>query len=963
MNFNRRRFLKSMGSLSIAMVPNLNRGPIQQLYSKLIPADEIIPGMPYWYASTCRECPAGCGVMHKVRDGNVIKIEGNPNHPINKGGLCPRGQAALQELYHPERIRKPIHISHNGKRTELTWEEAIIQIRSKLTAGRTTFLTNHISGSQKKFIETWLRSFPGKNSLVEYEPVSRRAYEHANKIVFNRAVPSIYHLEKADYVLSFGADFMETWQSPVKYSHAFAEARQLKNSKVAKLVYLGISDSITAANADEFHLITPTSESVVMLALAKWILDKGLRTHLSAQDVNGLGKALTHFTVEVATQLSGLDRETFEHIATELLNAENSLILCGDSLASHERGTDSQVAAAVLNYVAGNYGDTISMAADTPHKPTWSVEDFERFVTAMDNGRVSTLIIHQANPLYNYPLTHKLESALRKVPLKIALATTINETVAKADYVLPLHHSIETWGIDEPEAGVFSLVQPAMEPVFDTRPVENILLAFRLSEQLPDTYEKFIKDEWSAIFRELAPSKTFEPNWSDMLLQGGMWRKNSATTVIPSLSKSLFSYLQAFKQPVIPSGKQLHVTVSHRFYDGRGANKPWLWELPHSVNHTVWDIPARIHPDTAAQFQLKEGDIISLTANNRTIEAPVLITPMVHPAVVSMEMGAGHDNYTGVAVKETGNPLLLLSPRTDFISGDQVLITRDVTIKRTEKWRKLVRVQGSYEQHDREIIREIPLSEAIKLEAEHAHRHERHHPEIYPEHKHPLYDWAMVVDLSRCNGCGACVVSCYAENNIPIVGKQQVDRGREMAWIRVERFEMDGKHSRFLPMMCQHCEHAPCETVCPVYATVHSNEGLNVQVYNRCVGTRYCSNNCPYKARRFNYWPPQWPEPSDRQLNPDIYHRPRGVMEKCTFCSHRIRKAKEDAKIEGRTVRDDEVTPACAQSCPTGAITFGNLNDPNSKVSQLVTHYRAYVVFESLNTKPSVIYLKGIKHG
>jgi molybdopterin-containing oxidoreductase family iron-sulfur binding subunit len=272
-------------------------------------------------------------------------------------------------------------------------------------------------------------------------------------------------------------------------------------------------------------------------------------------------------------------------------------------------------------------------------------------------------------------------------------------------------------------------------------------------------------------------------------------------------------------------------------------------------------------------------------------------------------------------------------------------------------------LQGSYNQSEREILQWISLEEAIKLSEKKAEKKEKHLTQIYPEHKHPNYDWAMVIDLSACIGCGACAAACYAENNVPVVGRHQCERGREMAWLRIERFEDEDGRSGFLPMMCQQCEDAPCETVCPVYATIHSEEGLNVQVYNRCVGTRYCSNNCPYKVRRFNYFPAQWPEPMDKMLNPDIYHRPKGVMEKCNFCYQRIRLAKENAKIEGRKVADGEIAPACAQSCPTNAIVFGNLNDPNSKVSQLVRDFRAYAVFEELNTKPSVIYLKGIKHG
>jgi len=957
---DRRNFLKSLGTLSLAMVPDITNGPIKKLFPLLIPAEEIIPGTPYWYASTCRECPAGCGVLLKVRDGNVIKIEGNPNHPISKGGLCMRGQAALQELYNIDRLRTPVYNPQQGLCTELNWEQAIGEITSKMTGNRTVILAGSLTGSQQNFMRQWMRSIGSETSLIEYEPFNRQSYIKANEIVFNRAVPTEYRFDSADYVLSFGADFMETWQSPVGMSNDFSNVRRFSNGSSAKLVYIGISDSLTAANADEEYKIKPTSEAVVMLALARWLIENDESISINSAEKGEWKRSLNFFTLEKASETSGLPVDVLTRIATQLQTHENTLILCGEPLSAHKRGTDSQIAANILNYIAGNYGKTIFLRMGDERKWKWSANDFENFIISMERGTVDNLLIYNTNPLYTYPDSDRLKAALKQVKFKIALATTINETAAIADYILPVSHTIETWGIEEPRTGVYSLVQPAMEPVFNSKSMEEALLALKPTTRLPQTLSQYINEEWQKIFRLTNKGNSFEDNWKQTLVQGGVWSEQRQETAFP-ISSRIHAYLRNLRFSEATTGLTLAVNYSSRFFDGRGANKSWLWEVPNSLHHTVWDVPLRIHPELAAKEGLKEGDIVSLSSENRSVEMPVLITSDVFPSVIAVEMGAGHQDYGKSAVKETGNPLQILPTETDALSGDIMLLAKNIQLKKTAKWRKLVRLQGSYDQGEREILQHISFEEAKKLERNFAKRTEPHFPVIYPIHEHKVYDWAMVIDLSACNGCGACAVACYAENNLPVMGKQQCDKGREMAWLRIERFNV-GDRPRFIPMMCQQCENAPCETVCPVYATVHSDEGLNVQVYNRCVGTRYCSNNCPYKVRRFNYFLPQWPEPTNRQLNPDIYHRPKGVMEKCTFCVHRIRKAKEDAKIEGRLVNDGEIVPACAQSCPTGAITFGNLNDPQSKVSKLVQNFRAYHVFENLNTQPSVIYLKSIKH-
>ena len=401
---------------------------------------------------------------------------------------------------------------------------------------------------------------------------------------------------------------------------------------------------------------------------------------------------------------------------------------------------------------------------------------------------------------------------------------------------------------------------------------------------------------------------------------------------------------------------------SSRYYDGRGANKPWLQELPDPITTAVWDSWAEIHPDTAKKLGVQEGDFLSIESPYGKIETHAFIYKGIRPDTIAVPLGLGHKSYGRYAENRGVNPVELLPASTDEISGGFAWLSTRVKVLKTGKREKLVKAQNSMSQGDRAIAQAVTLREIQNGLHEEEHHEE---PDIYPPHKHIKHRWGMSIDLSKCTGCGACVTACYAENNVAVVGKEQVSRGRYMAWIRIDRFfeedDVDGPGTRFIPMLCQHCDNAPCEPVCPVYATYHNYEGLNVMVYNRCVGTRYCSNNCTYKVRKFNWFNYKWPEPLNWQLNPDVTVRSVGVMEKCTFCSQRIIFAKDNAKDEGRDVRDGEVTPACAQACPSKAIVFGNLMDPESNVSRLSKGERGYHVLREINTKPSITYLKKVK--
>ncbi|MDE2058852.1 MAG: 4Fe-4S dicluster domain-containing protein, partial [candidate division NC10 bacterium] len=589
----------------------------------------------------------------------------------------------------------------------------------------------------------------------------------------------------------------------------------------------------------------------------------------------------------------------------------------------------------------------------------------------------------EVNPVFSLPRSAGFEQALDKVPLVVSCGSFMDETTAKATLVLPTHTPLESWGDDEPWEGQHGLMQPAMEPVFGTRSLGDLLLSLakrsggsQAEAFKEESFYELLRTRWRQIHRQVRPETQFETFWSEALQRGGVFqevRPRSVNLHVGALPEALRG-LQAFDQK--PDTLILLPYPSMNHFDGRGANKPWLQELPDPITQLTWDSWLEIHPEDAQRLVISEGDLLTVKSAYGEIELPAHLYAGVRRGTVAAPIGQGHTAYGRYAdpnnpnvngfgeKRRDGNPFALLSAEPESGSGG-LLLSTPVALTNTGTKYPLASVSGSARQYDRGIAQAVALEKmAGGLEENEPEREEAHHArQMYPPHEHPTHRWGMAIDLNACTGCAACVVACYAENNISVVGKEQVVRGREMSWIRIERFEegpSDQPEIRFVPMLCQHCDNAPCESVCPVYATLHNPEGLNIQVYNRCVGTRYCSNNCPYKVRRFNWFTYRWPEPLHLQLNPDVTVRETGVMEKCSFCVQRITAGKARAKDEGRPIRDGEIVPACAQTCPTRAIVFGDLKDPTSEVSQLSRSPHRYRVLEHLNTQPAITYLKKI---
>lgn len=976
MEVNRRDFLKILGFTGVAACGPDPKEATRKLMPMVIPAEEVIPGVANWYATICRECPAGCGMLAKVREGHAIKVEGNPNHPINGGGLCARGQASLQGLYNPDRIKQPLRRDVSGNFQPVSWEEAekflaerLSAIRFQGKASRIAFLTQRTTGSLDRLIGEWLQTF-GSNQRLAYEAFAYEALRTGNRICFGQDEIPEYRIEQAEFLISFGVDFLETWISPVEFARGFAKMRRLRDAKMGHFIYIGPRLSLTAANADEWIGPNPGTELFLALGIAHLIVREKMGTNLSSHEAKQIWGIVRPYDPEKVAALTGTPAAKIKSLATAFAQARPSLALGGGTTTSGSNGTATAVAANLLNYVVGNVGKTVRFQRETNGQKVAGLQDMLGLIDAMKRGEIEILLLHGVNPIFTMPASSGFTEALKQVPFVVSFSSFMDETTEQAHLILPDHTPLESWGDYFPRQGVYGLMQPVMQSLFQTKAIGEVLLSVAkqvdatMAERFPwKSFYEYLRERWREIQRGAAPHTDFENFWQKALQQGGLFSPSSARAV--HLNSQIFSFKFPREGPRFEGEEANPVLLpypSPYFFDGRGANKPWLQELPDPLTTIVWDTWVEIHPDTAKRLNISQGDLLVLESLNGKIQAPAYLYAGVRRDVIAVPIGQGHSSYGRYAKGRGANPIAFLPPVPEVPLGGIRWCSTRVRIINTGKRRPLVMTAGSDRQHGRGIAQAIPLA-ALTGKQEGKNEKEKV-PQIYPSHDHPKHRWGMAIDLNACVGCNACVTACYAENNLPVVGKEQVAKGREMSWLRIERyFEGDAENPKpiFLPMLCQQCDNAPCESVCPVYATYHTAEGLNAQVYPRCIGVRYCENNCPYKVRRFNWFTYTWPEPLNLQLNPDVTVREVGVTEKCTFCVQRIRESKDKAKDEGRDVQDGEIVPACAQSCPTQAIVFGDLNDPESRVSKLAQDPRGYKVLEQLNTKPAITYLKKVK--
>jgi len=985
-DFSRRDFLKAVSLAGTAAAIGCSSDSPRKLIPYIIPPEDIIPGEATWYATTCRECPAGCGLLAKNRDGHVIKVEGNPLHPVNRGKLCPRGQASVQGIYNPDRYRGPRKRNAQGAFDPIPWDtaekilvEKLHQLKEKGRGGRIVFLSDLTTGTLQDLIRAWLDAM-GAPGPLHYEPLAYEPLRRANQLVFGLDGIPTYHIDQADFLLSFGADFLETWVSNVQHARHFASFRTSR-AKENFFVYVGPRLSMTAANADHWVPVSPEGTALVAWGLLKVLMEKGLPFPFSRQQIEALKAKVAGISTEVVEAKTGVSRPLMESLARRFVQAERPLVLAEGLSCSDLQATETATAANLLCTLLPGTRRVLDLRDPSSLGEVVRAEKMKELTQRMLQGDVDLLLIYQANPLFTLPPAWEFRKAMESVPMVACFSGFPDETNQFAHLILSTHTFLESWGDFSPRRKVRSFIQPVMGPIFNTRHLGDILLStgrkLKGEGDFPsNNFYEYLLKTWEQVGRKQAPGVPAEVFWQESLQRGGIWSDRSEDFSKPLVSSSAnFSFSPASLRVSGFEEKSFHFITypTIQFFDGRNANRPTLQELPDPMTQITWGGWMEINPETAEKLQIKKDDLITLKSPYGTWQAPAYPYLGIPPGILAMPIGQGHSAYGQFADSHSGNPVQGISPHLDPSSGGIVWSLSGVTIQKQGRSNPLANTDGSLYQHGRGLAQAISWPEyqqtagqkppiVLPLPQGFTKR-----DDIYPPHSHPEYRWVMVVDLDRCIGCGACVVACYAENNVAVVGKEQVLRGREMSWLHIERYFEPEKPNRketprirFLPMLCQHCDEAPCEAVCPMFAPHHSQDGINNQVYNRCIGTRFCSQNCPYKARRFNWFTWPHPEPLNWQLNPDVTVRHKGVMEKCSFCIQRIVAAKVQARSEGRKVHDGEFTTACAQTCPTDVFSFGNLLDPNSRVAKLIQNHRAYQVLSQLNTKPAVIYLKKI---
>jgi len=982
-SIDRRRFLKVLGvtGAGAAAVTACGIGPepTERLIPYLVQPEDQIPGTATYYATTCRECAAGCGVRVRVREGRAVKLEGNPDSPINRGRLCARGQAAIQGLYNPDRVAHPMVRNASGTFEEIDWDGALQRVTAKVREAQgkgIVFLTGAEQSTFGDLVDEWMKQVGGRR--LSYEAFGFEALRAGNRLAFGTATLPTYDFANAKYVLSFGADFLDTWLSPVEFQNGFSRAHAFdagRPASMAKFVYVAPRLSLTGMNADEWIAPKPGSEGLLALAMAQVIMSQ----HLARvpADASKLVSVLAMHAPRAVSQMIGIDEETIVRLAREFARSGGGLAVAGGMATQAANGAEIVAAVNILNYVVGSVGTLVKFGADLSVGATNTFADLTTLMSDMTDGRVALLFVHGTNPAHSLP--GAFQQALAKVGYKVSFSSYLDETAAACDLILPDHHPLEQWGDSRPRAGVIGLQQPVVQPVFGTQPTGDVIL--KLSGK-SGTFLDYLQAKWRT--RHAA---SFDQYWMDSLAKGGVY--GDAPTRPVRLATTAGNFSTAFAE--VPSwggdGDQTVVVFPHpALHDGRGANKPWLQELPDPVSKIAWHSWVEVHPDTAAKWGLATGDFLLLQSKFGGQKFPTWITRSVRPDVLAVPTGQGHSAYGRYAKDRSANAFELLGGQATGYGG-RSFIVRATASKTGEHQRRMATIEGNARDLGMGTTEVLTLARAKGL---HPGDHPFHFEET-PEYAKDAVEWwadrqrdkaeignykgeqprwGLAIDLSKCTGCSACVTACYAENNIATVGEELTERRREMAWLRLERYWRVDEHDNVQgavsqPMLCQQCGNAPCEPVCPVYAAYHTPDGLNAQVYNRCVGTRYCSNNCPYKVRYFNWYNyaepggkyEAFPEPLSMLLNPDVTVREKGVMEKCTFCVQRIRGAQNQARLENRNVRDGDIVTACQQTCPSEAIVFGDLNDRNSRVFELAGNPRGYHVLAGLNTKPAITYL------
>ncbi|GAB2498567.1 TAT-variant-translocated molybdopterin oxidoreductase [Algoriphagus taiwanensis] len=979
---SRRDFLKMMGFSLAAASLAACEAPVRKAIPYVNKPVDINPSIPNYYASTFASGGDYAAVVVKTREGRPIKIDGNELSPVNKGKVNAIVEGSVLSLYDKQRYTDPMVA---GQKSD--WATVDAEVKSKLaSAGTVKIVANTIlSPSTLEALRLFSDSFGGAE-VIMYDPISNYGITKASETYYGSAVLPSYHFDKAKTIVSFGADFLGTWVSPIEFASAYGKTRKISKEKpeMSRHYQFESNLSLTGANADYRTPIKASQSGLAVLALYNAIAAKTGAATVSAPKV----------------EVAHLDKA-----ANDLLASRGaSLVVSGSN------DPNVQVVVHAINELLGNNGATVDFSSPA-HFRKGDDAKMNQFVTELKAGRIGGVVFYNCNPVYDHARGAEIAEGISKAKVSIATNGTMDETSSLVQVVAPDHHFLESWNDFEPKLGHFSLAQPTISPLFNTRQAQDSFLTWAGSTS---NYYDFLRTNWeSSVFTQVETGGDFQEFWDTSLYNGVLALSKTApsVSVVGDVSAAAAEVAKAYKAD--NAGAELVIYSKVGIGNGAYANNPWLQEMPDPITKATWDNYLTVSQAWASENGVtmveENTQKAQITVNGKTLIVPILIQPGQANGTFGLALGYGRTKAGRVADGVGVNAYDLLDASKGFINFD---ITTGVEVTVTGDSYKIARTQT----HQTFMGRENVIQEATLADYKQDASAGRYKPEIYKDgefvkpskislwkgHQYSQHHWGLAIDMNSCIGCGACTVACQVENNVAVVGKQEVLNRREMAWIRIDRYyssdapaddlrgmevAAENPEVTFQPMMCQQCNNAPCETVCPVAATTHSSEGLNQMTYNRCIGTRYCANNCPYKVRRFNWFKyhdnkdfagvniAQNDDLGKMVLNPDVTVRVRGVMEKCSMCVQRIQAGKLAAKREKRKVQDGEINVACAVACPTDALVFGDMNDPNSRVSQLlkieenstsalkeVGEERAYHVLEEINVSPNVWYFTKIRN-
>lgn len=951
----RRDFLKALGfGLGAVTLAACNRTPIHKAVPYVIKPEEVTPGIPNYYASSFN----GQSVIVRTREGRPISLEANPNSIGLNQGTDANTSAAVLDLYDMSKLQNP---QIGGKDVEWSkLDQVVVDALNKAQAAgkQITIVSNTVnSPSTLAAIAALTTKYPA-TQLVQVDAVSYSGIIEANRAAFGKAVVPSYHFDKAQVVVSVAADFLGTWVAGEEHTQDYIKNRDyksLKGGKMSRHIQFESGLSMTGSNADVRIAIKPSEEGAVLISLYNAI---------TGQNVAG---GTTNAKAKTAIALA----------AKELVNNRGAAVVVAGS-----NDTNAQLLANAINTALGAYGAVIDLD-NFSKQYQGSDAGFQTFLNAAKAGQVGVAFFLNSNPVYDYFKTDDVKAALAKIDYTVSFADRADETASELKAIAPNCTFLEAWGDSSAKEGLFTIVQPTINPVFNTRQVEQSLLIWAgVNKPIHD----FVKENWEANI--LAGTGKL---WKDVLQQGFVY-KGSATGSAYAANVDVNAAAAALtaESKKVAGGVELKLYESPNLRDGRWANNAYLQELPDPVSKVTWDNFAAINPADAEELGVKETGKVTVEANGYKVDLPVVLQPGQARGTVSVAVGYGRTK-----VGKAGNNVGVNAfPFASVINGT-VQFQAKASVSKAAGIYELAQTQTHHTIEGRNIIRETSFAKYLKDPNSESGRFADTHQtyDLWNKFEQPGHRWVMAIDLNACTGCGSCIVACNVENNVPVVGRDEVRRRREMHWLRIDRYytinngetgltkendiaKADGLDYEDVtvvhqPMLCQHCEHAPCETVCPVLATVHSSEGLNHMAYNRCFGTRYCANNCPYKVRRFN-WFNYWNDSrfdnylnnefTQLVLNPDVTTRSRGVMEKCSMCIQRIQAGKLQAKMENRKVKDGDIKMACQAACSANAIIFGDANDPESEVSKALRNERVYYVLEEINVQPNIGYMTKVRN-